>query len=421
MGGTSWATGRWLNASRSAIDPVTGSGRYVFDNVVVVAEGRGGQIVWEAPGGWAFALTRLSGGLAGDAAWTGVDATVRAAGRPLPADIELFHLRGDLELEATFGEAAHWTVAGEATFVAVDGRLTAAAGAAAVAGGLGLAALAWMLWSRGGLAFLLGRTGARLAKADPLASPGRRRVLAAIHGLQPASRSVLQEATGLSRTAVAYHLRILVAYEILQVAPGRPGADAGDRAATYVLNSGSMSFHLADGLPAGTEAGGDGVLVSQALAAANSHPVRRRLYAMLLAMGRADFPTLASAWEAQGHGPLPQSSATHHLQMLVRAGAVGVARQGHRKVYTPSVDPDQVRVEQYRRFLRQARGLDVVRALGRQGPLEERDLLSLVDDRRPREARRRIGRLAELGILRFDPAHSRYDVEEFLKPCVARL
>jgi DNA-binding transcriptional ArsR family regulator len=403
--GQTWTTGRWLNATRSTVDPVTGTGLAVYDNVALVFESRAGTIAWPAGNaGWGLLASSLSGSVAGDAVWTAVDAQLQAGGKPLPADPRLVQVKGDLRVDARFGEPPRWTLHGDAEFVGVDGR-PAWVGTAAEVGAFAAlaAALAWL--GRGGLAVLAGRLVPRLAKADPLRSPSRRVVLEAIHGRQPVDVAGLRAATGLSRTSLDYHLRVLLSYEVIQTRPG-----AGGRRTTYMLNSGSLAFRVFGSRPDGAWDEGPGPLAAQALAVANSHPLRRSLYEAIRDHGPIDFAGLARLRDQAGAPRLAQSSATHHLQALVRAGAVEQAAEGRRRVYRAALDDRDARVEQYRRFLGQERGLDLVRQLVA-GPL---DRARLAQGRRADA--QRLDRLVALGIVRFDPAGSRYELPPFIAP-----
>jgi DNA-binding transcriptional ArsR family regulator len=383
------ATGSWRNETASAVDPVMGYGRVVTDNHVLVVTGKDGAVAWpQHPEGWALAVDALRGPLDGDVAWTGVAGQVLDDGKPLPTEPDLLHMRGRLELQATFGQASDWTVSGQAHFVAVDGGADQVAVAAAVAG-LGLAALLLALLTepgRHGLAFLVGRAG-RLVNAEPLRSAPRRRVLAAIHASQPVRVRELQDATGLSRATVDYHLRVLLAYDVVQERSG-----TGERNRTYMLNSGSMMFATGPTPPAPTAEGdGDGAsnLAADILAVANSHPLRRRLYELARDHGPLDF----EAMRAHG-GPamagLAQSTATHHLKALVAAGALSATSSGKRRLYAAAVRDDDVRLEQYRRLLGQLRALDLVRRLSAgQAPAAG-----------DRGANRLLRRLDDLGLVR---------------------
>jgi DNA-binding transcriptional ArsR family regulator len=382
------ATGSWRNETASAVDPVMGYGRVVIDNHVLVVTGRDGSVAWPSqPEGWALAADGLQGELDGDVAWTGVAGQVLADGRPLPTDPDLLHMRGRLQLEAVFGEGSAWKVSGQAHFVAVDGGADQVAVAAAVAG-LGLAALLLALLTepgRHGLAFLVGRAG-RLVHAEPLRSAPRRRVLAAIHASQPVRVRELQDATGLSRATVDYHLRVLLAYDVVQERSG-----TGERNRTYMLNSGSMMF--ATGPAEGADAPDDGDaasnLAADILAVANSHPLRRRLYELARDHGPLDFEAMRQLGGPDLAG-LAQSTATHHLKALVAAGALAATSQGKRRLYAAAVRDDDIRLEQYRRLLGQLRAVDLVRriAAGQRPPEGDR------------AATRLLRRLDDLGLVR---------------------
>jgi DNA-binding transcriptional ArsR family regulator len=405
--GPDWPTGHWVNQTRSHVDPATGSGVIVFDNRIVLVEGRGGLLQWTDDGaGWTMAAAALHGQLHGDVAWTGVEADLTAGGNPLSVDPRLLHMRGDLELGARFDGSSQWRVDGEAHFIAVDGGpdLTAV-GAAAAAAGVGLLAALASLFTEPGralLAFLLGRHG-RLRKAAPLRSPSRRRVLEAIHVHQPVRVTELRTATGLSRTSLAYHLRVLLAYNVVQEAAGT----AGGRNACFVLNSGSLDFAIAVP-PAAPQSEARAM---EALAVANSHPVRRSLYEAVRDHGPTDFAGMNAARRQAGLPAFAQSSATHHLQQLLAAGALVATRDGKRKVYAVALRDDEARVEQYRRFLRQMAALDLVRSLLRH-PV-------------PRDAAgsdlATLRRLCDLGLVAYDASARTFRVADLLQPVAVRL
>lgn len=404
--GQAWTTGRWLNTTRSTVDPATGSGMAVYDNVILVVAGRGGALAWpDGNDGWGMLASTLVADLAGDAVWRAVEGELRAGGEALPSDPRLVQVKGDLHVEAHFADPPRWTVQGDAEFVGVDGRPEWVETAAEV-GVLAalLAALAWL--GRSGMAVLAARLVPRLSKAHPLRSPSRRRVLEAIHAQQPVGVTGLRGSTGLSRTSLEYHLRVLLSYEVIQARPG-----AGDRSLAYMLNSGSLAFRVFGvGDALGTAPSDEPPVAAQALAVANSHPVRRALYEDIRDHGPIDFAGLSRLRESAGAQRLPQSSATHHLQALVQAGAIAQEADGRRRVYRATLDDRAARIEQYRRFLGQERGLDLVRRLAG-GPLGREALAQ-----GKRAEAQRLDRLVALGIVRFDPSASRYELPPFIAP-----
>lgn len=417
--GTAWEAGRFLNATASVIDPATGSGRYVFDHYVVVVHGRGASVDLDATDGaaWTAAATALSGTLDGDIAWTGVEADVRSRGERLPSDPSLFQLRGQLHLQATFADADVWQVEGQATFINVDGSAVPLPVAATAAAGAGVLAGLLLFLSEPGRALLglvLGRHAPRLVKAAPLGSPSRQRILRAIHTSQPVRIPELRAATGLTKTALAYHLRILLAYEVIQQTKGDSG-----RNTAFMLNSGSLAFRVfgdGDDAPADDE----GFLASEALAAVNGHPVRQSIHAIVQEKGPLDFEGINRERVTRGEAPLVQSSATHHLQLLEKASALRSRRDGRRKVYEAAIDAREARVEQYRRFLGQVRATALVQALAA-GPATAQDVLARMGPAAGRRERRTLERLAALGLVEFDPSRRTYHLAGFLSPLVPLL
>jgi predicted transcriptional regulator len=416
--GTGWEAGRFLNASASAVDPTTGSGRYVYDHYIVAVQGRGAVLdLAGASAAWTAAVSGLAGTLDGDVAWTGVDADVRSRGERLPADPRLFQLRGQLWLDAAFAQSDAWHVSGQASFINVDGRSLPTSVAATAAAGAGLLAGLLLLLSEPGRAVLglvLGRHAPRLVKAAPLGNPSRQRILKAIHTSQPVRIAELRQATGLTKTALAYHLRILLAYEVIQQTKGDSG-----RNTAFMLNSGSLAFRVfGDGEDA--PADDEGFLASEALAAVNSHPVRLSIHSIVQANGPVSFEGINRERVARGEPALVQSSATHHLQLLEKARALRSRRDGRRKVYEAAIDAREARVEQYRRFLGQVRATALVQALAA-GPATSQDVLERLGPTAGRRERRTLERLAALGLVEFDPSRRTYHLAGFLIPLVPLL
>lgn len=375
-----WKTGRFLNESASTFDPVTGTGRYVYDHLVLLVESPDGRV--QTPGGWGLAATRLQGHLDGEAAWAGVDAKLTADGEPLPYDPELLLLRGRLALEANVqGSEVSWFVEGPVEFLAADGVPWIERGPGAALAATTLLALALSLFTdlgRSLLTFVVGSHTPKLLKAKPLGNDLRRQMLRVIHEQQPIRQTDLVTATGASKTTVAYHLRILLAHDLLQTELDR---GVGQRNTTFMLNSNSMHFitaGVADFLgatPTAQARTAPNVVASRALAAVNSNPLRRAMFDALREHGPMDFAALRDRLVASGAvEKLPQSSASHHLQQLVTAGALAESRVDRRKIYAANVDPSMVRAEQYRRFLEQEDALELVESLVEGGPATREEL-----------------------------------------------
>lgn len=417
--GAEWPVGRWLNESASTIDPVSGSGRYVWDHHIAVVVGRGGALALPAGSeGWTAAASGLAGTLDGDVAWTGVTADVWSQGQRLPADPELFQLRGTLDLTARLSTTDEWSLAGQAHFINVDGAVLPSAGVAAAAAGAGLLAtlaLAFTEPGRAALGLVLGRHAARLVKAAPLGNGSRQAILKVIHTQQPVRITELRVATGLTKTALAYHLRILLAYEVIQQAKGGSG-----RNTTFMLNSGSLAFRVFGDDTPDEPRPDDGFLASEALAAVNGHPVRRSIHAIVQEKGPIDFEGINRERVARGEAPLVQSSATHHLQLLEKAQALTARRDGRRKMYVAAIDAREARLEQYRRFLGQVRGTALVQALSA-GPATAEQLLASLGPGAGRAERRTLERLHAFGLVEFDPSQRAYHLAGFLEPLANRL
>ncbi len=423
-GAPTWKTGRFLNHNASTYDPVTGTGRYVYDYHVLVIEADRGH-AWAA-GGLNIAATRVNGQLNGQAAWAGVDADLLADGERLPYDPELLLLGGNLVLQASIQDRhGSWYVEGPVHLLAADGvTWFQAPQAVALALTTALALFLSLLTDAGRslLTFLVGRSTPGLVKAKPLDNQLRRQMLRVIHERQPIRQTDLIDATGASKTTVAYHLRILLAHDILQTELDKA---AGQRNTTFMLNSNSMHFVTQGvasflGIKDPADAEPTDVVASRALAAINSSPLRRAMFKVLQENGPLDFASLKEKLLAGGQiEKLPQSSASHHLQQLVAAGALGERRVNRRKVYAVNINPDAVRATQYKRFLQQEDALDVVACLQAHGPATREELRQRFTEQGlpPRKAASRVTKarqLARMHILHLDQ-DGRYQPAAFLK------
>ncbi len=351
--------GRNLNASRSLIDPTTGSGRYVYDNwVLLVTSGR--TDVTSDGLDWHLAATRVQGTLDGTARWQGIVGAVAVNGTRTADDPETLEVQGDLRISSNLRSAPiRWNLGGEAVRVGLDNepfwQSTATVAGLGALTALGLLAIAL----RGMATVVLGRSTPGLLKAS-LDSPSRRRILQAIHAHQPVRPADLPRLTGMTRSTLRYHLRVLDAHDVLQA---HVPAGESRRVATLMLNSGSHAFHTTGTATLVEDVPGT-VRADEALGTAHGHPLRRALCDALLEHGPGDFQTLRDRLRAAGvEADLQQRTASYHLIKLCKAGAIASKWMDGRKVNEANLDPTAVRAEQYRRYLHQQGALDLVQAL----------------------------------------------------------
>lgn len=374
-----------LNETASTYDPVTGAGKYVYDNHHMVIEVRDGRLHGEGP--WALAAHSLAGSLHGRATWFGVEGDIQA-GDDFATDPTVLEVDGNLTMAADLADTTgRWQVEGETTSVRADLMSIGAAVPVAV-GSLGVLALLVSLVTAAGrsvVTFLLGRWTPSGVQATPLESRARRNILAAIHAHQPVRMGDLQDLTGLSRGSLRYHLRILEVTRILQ-----HDDSGGPRQKAFMLNSGSLRFAIdpcEDALAAG------------ALSSAATHPVRTTVYESLLREGSQDQAALLDALHRAGR-PVARSTLSHHLSRMVASGLLSSSWQGGRKVYDTLLRPESARAEQYRRYLG-SEGLmaPVEHVLG--GTTKRTALIASLesDGVSPKRARSMVGRLEALAIL----------------------
>lgn len=349
-----------LNETRSRYDATTGTGSYVYDNWFLVLRVAAGTL--EAPGPWTLAARSVEGSVEGLVALHGPTGPVWLN--------ETRHDPSVLQMEGTFavsgalsGEQTHWRITGDAEGFYVDMEPVWVREHAAVVTVGAVGALAALLLGLRGLGtFLLGRAMPAGLRVQPLRSKNRRRVLEAVHRRQPVRLPDLQDATGLSRGALRYHLRILVASHILQ-----SHVPDSRRNVTYMLNSGSLMFPApppASQRPRADDPGADSMAAT--LSVGTSHPVRREVLGFLGSCGPADADSLRGHLASLGRAPA-RSTVSYHLNLLEEAGLVQVRQVHRRKVYRLAVEPQAVQAEQYARFLRQERALPLVALLAQKG------------------------------------------------------
>ncbi len=403
--------GRSLNLSQSIIDPITGTGRYVYNNWMLLVTG--GQTDIATTGiGWNLATTQVRGGLDGTARWQGIVGAVAINGTRTTQDPETLEIEGALQIHSKLqAQKTHWSVQGQAVRVELNNEPFWQSPTAIV--GLGLLATALALLGsgilRGLTTFVLGRSTPTIARAE-LDSPGRRRILQAIHEHQPVRPADLSRITGLPRGTLRYHLRVLDAFEVLQTHIP-PGASA--RSATLMLNSGSHTFltaGIASLLSGAPDTETDSVRADEALSVAHGHPLRRALYEALRDDGPADFQELRKRLRDRGTEPdLQQGKAGYHLGKLCAAGAAVHKWLDGCKVYEANLDPTAVKAEQYRRYLGQQGALALIQQCS-SGTLARSHILDQLQQhhRNRRKARAILRELVAVAILEPTAAPNQY-------------
>jgi DNA-binding transcriptional ArsR family regulator len=294
----------------------------------------------------------FSGHVDGDVVWTRVASNLDLDGKRIEPENDILHVEGTLATEGRATEAGiEWRITGTVERLSIDTALVWAAVGVGSATAL-LAALGQYLLHavRAFATLVLGRNAPRGLKMAPLASAARVRILRTIHVLQAPNLTDLARQTGLSRGTLRYHLRILLANEILQVhrALDRP------KLAVYSLNSSSLDIPLHGG--SDTRDVDDPTrprpTAADALAAILTHSIRRRAFEIL-----EEKPLTMSELRTQlcllGPGRPALSSVKEHLKHLVACGAVRRGGPSKRPTYQTTLDLDETFAHQYRRFLAQ--------------------------------------------------------------------
>lgn len=243
----------------------------------------------------------------------------------------VFQVRGDLQATTSNGQ---WTITGDATYVSIDTVATFDA-ALIVASGLGLLALLGFLVSSLGREALTLLTGYNFVK-DPLENPHRQEIMhhLAIGGVM--SRSGLQNHLGLSESGLRHHVMVLTRHNLIQ------SLDQ-DGMRFFMLNSSSLKFQAQ---------GHDKPFVADKVLATIADPRRRAIYDALVRLGsKATGPELAEALEKSGH-PMSDALRSYHLKHLVEHNVLTKNRQGRTWEYQLNVEEPQVRLQQFRSFLR---------------------------------------------------------------------
>ncbi len=410
LDGKTVRTGTFLNHQKSIIDPVTGNGLYVYDNLVLAIEFQTAQIHVSQGPGWSLASTTMSGSVDGEATWRDVATAIEAGGQELPRDQHILTMQGTIGFNATLqGSRTVWDVEGTAATILVDTIpiLDATIIGATTAGLLALLLLALTEPGRNLLATLIGRVTPRLVKAQPLGNSNRRKLMQIIHEHQPLRQKDLVARSGLAKTTVAYHLRVLLAHDILQT------AWSGDqRGSAYMLNSGSLMFQSRALCEEHTDSEPEaGLRPGEVLAVVNGHPLRRDFFAAIQEHGPLDLPTLQRHM-AHRHSPIPASTASRHLIHLEKIRAIHSQTKDRRKIYQANIDPAQARREQYLRYLEHHGLTTLVETLARDGPCAPQELAETLGAG-PRIVFRSLRKLVGLGLVDQLPGN-RYAVASVL-------
>lgn len=370
--GTSLPTGMFVNAT-SQPEAAAGYGyvvidwltvRLIVDDMVVG--------VHTGPGAWSFGWSDLEGTVETGGTWRDAEGTVsdgsaetRLASHTLEATGPIaFKGRAELVPGGGATARANWTLDGEAGFAARNGETlwgqrSPPLGDLVVTTSV-LAVLAGFL-GKGLITFLVGRHTPRILRADPLASPTRRRILRLLHEEGTATLPLMHERLRLSSTTLRYQLRILVGLGLLSRASGR------QRGAPYVLGAG----------PSG---GSDPS--ARAIAVIHGHELRAALFQGISASPGLTFTGLR---EALGRPGLAQSTVSHHLRMLEDAGAIEARWVNGQKAYEACADLQEARRIQSQRYL-QALGCTDLLLVGRSA-------------NGTRGERKRLERLCDLGLV----------------------
>lgn len=413
--GTKVHTGRELNLSRSAVDPMTKSGRYVYDNRILVIRGDAVQL---APAGVGMSISarKADGHLEGRGAWHGLKGESNLANSTLPAAQDTLNAAGSFEVHAwSSSHATEWQVEGVASSLLVNLVPLLQQPAALVGGAaVGLTLLALLLGEqlRSGLTFVLGRSTPGILKARPLKSRTRRAILEIIHEHQPVTFAHLQEATGYARGTLRYHLRVLSSCELLQALLP---TDQAKKNITYALNSNSLLFKTEGiGTLPGKEVSKD-LRPGKVLACINSSPVRRAIYDHLLEHGEADLDAIRSHVLGRGlASSWPRSTASHQLRVLENARAIVSIRRNRKKVYAANLDPKDARARQYAHYLESHGFAWLAERLHANGSMTLEELWSAQENSNPgsrQQLRHDLEHLTAAAFISYDATTRRYRLE----------
>jgi DNA-binding transcriptional ArsR family regulator len=270
---------------------------------VIVAAPRAHAEVRDAAA-WTLGVQGVRGSTAGEVDLVG---TQDLGSRPaVPSHPALLQVVGDLRAEArptrdASGDRLEWTLQGSATYLGVDGSAARGSRIPAAVGGAGL--LAALLFSlRPVRAFLGG-----YHRSGPLENVTRVKLLLLVRRNPGVTASHLAGALGVARPAVFFHARVL------------------HRGGLLSLQRIGARWHLtptAQASPSGPPA-------SAAIAAAQQHPIRGAIVALLQDGAELSAPQLRDRLARDGRRPSP-SHLAYHLQVLECAGAIERRRVGGR-------------------------------------------------------------------------------------------
>ncbi len=380
--------GRHPDERLSHQDPVSRSEVVAYENHVLLIDAEWIQV--HSPVPWVVAATGIAGRLQGVAEWRGLHGSMEVGGDRV-SDPHVLGIDGNVSVAAQLlPGGGYWSVHGAVAQVSIDLGPFQSMAPGVVAGLAAVGALVAVLSILRGLAAV---TAGRIT--DPLENETRRAILDAIHMHQPASIRTLQEATGRSRGTLRYHLDVMASAHVVQ----RIRSSNRSRLATYALNSNSLLYEAS--VLSGNPEDGD-VVVGRALATTH-HPVRRRIYEMLVESGPMS-PGRMRQVLSEGTEAASAGTVSYHLRVMSDAGLVHSWWRGGSKLYAPRFHQGRVRGQQYRSFLSKPVWRDAVsHAMEAVGATRASLLQALCDaGHDAREARRGIASLEKLGVLRAD-------------------
>jgi DNA-binding transcriptional ArsR family regulator len=365
-----WPQGHGLNESRTLVDPVTGSGRLIYDTWFVHLSCSHATVALTPSFPLDVRTRSLQGVMAGDFQWNGVQSNLSLGGAPLQPESHILQVFGDVRFEGHVeGHTMEWALQGEVDAVQVD-TLPVTWHVVAAGGGIALLSLLgrYVVQAvRAGVTIVLGRATPSLVKADVLASRSRTTILRAIHEQQLVTVADLVRSTGLSRSSVRYHIRILLAHEILQ----EHTAASRKKLGAYALNSQSLHVPLDTHPESGTFAAAEtSPSAAEASTAIHTHSLRTSIFAVIRDQGYASMQDLQRSLRQHVGRGVARRTIGDHVAHLKAAGAIESSRRGRRLVYRARLDPEQIRIQQYRRFLRAVRLSEPMEILWRHAPLD---------------------------------------------------
>jgi len=310
LGERMFRTGETWNDTASARDPLEWSHGGIRDRHVLLLWIEEGvtTIAADQVRNWTMHTRSVTGRLDGDLALSGVRGQVTWNTTDRSTAGEHLQVKGvfDVAVDAE-PEPPRWEVAGEARFVGVDGVTVAGSRhqpsePLVIVGGAGILVVIWLFLSRTGQGLLFLITG--LGKDAALAHRGRSGIMQAIEERPGITILELQDASGLSRASVVFHLAVLRRASLVET------HQEGKR--THVMpNHGSYAYRVQ---------GEEGPIDARAVVSLFHHPTRRTIFTILSSMGKMTEGDLLSRWPSQ---PVPsRSTLRHHLQAMAAARMV---------------------------------------------------------------------------------------------------